>query len=171
MAKQNFVGVLIVLLGLLSLVEGSAVAAHHGTIMVSDARVGATPPGASVAAGYLTLHNTSEREDRLESASSQVAALVEIHETTVTNDIAKMRQLPNGVSLASGAMITLEPGGLHLMLLGLEEPLVEGNSIVVTLHFEHSGEQQVEFQVVAPAGGHPMQHKGSMDHSADHKTN
>ena len=127
-----------------------AVAHDHkaGAVTVGSPWSRATPPGARTGAGYLTLANEGTEADRLVSASSPAARAVEIHSMSVDgNGVMTMRALPEGVALAPGASATLEPGGLHLMLIGLVEPLREGKSVPVTLAFERSGSVTVELRV------------------------
>jgi copper(I)-binding protein len=111
----------------------------------------ATPPGATVAGGYVKLTNTGTVPDRLVGATFARAKTVEIH--TMTNDagIMKMRHLAEGVALPPGATVELKSGGVHLMLLGLEGALKAGETVEGSLRFEKAGSVAVTFSI-APLG-------------------
>ena len=107
----------------------------------------ATAAGASVGAGFMVIRN-SGKADTLLGASSPVAERVEIHSSSMDGGMMKMRQLER-VELPSGETVRLEPGTLHLMLVGLKQPLVEGSKVPLTLRFATAGEQKVELKVEA----------------------
>lgn len=89
--------------------------------------------------GFLTLTNTGQQPDVLLSASSPAAGQIEIHQSSLAKGVMQMRAVSQGVALPVGQAVTLAPGGLHLMLFQLREPLVEGQSLPLTLHFERAG--------------------------------
>ena len=129
----------------------------------------ATPNGASVGAGYLRITNTGSSPDRLISGATDIANRIEVHEMAMDNGVMKMRALTNGLTLAPGQSVDLKPGGYHLMLMGLKQPLKEGASFSGTLKFEKAGDVPVTFNVLgmgaaAPSGGA----KEMMDHSHHH---
>lgn len=102
-------------------------------VEISNHWVRATHPGQSVGAAYMTFNS---REDvTLTHVSASVTKAVEVHEMKMVNNIMKMRQLPS-LSLTKGQAVTLKPGGLHLMLFDLAEPLNAGESISFELCFE-----------------------------------
>ncbi len=145
-------GQMIVALGLLF----GASAAH--AVEVSDAWARATPPGAKLTAAFFTLQG-AEDDDLLIAASTPAAGRVEIHESRMDGEIMRMRELSDGLSIAAGEEITLAPGGIHLMLLDLPAPLVEGEPIALTLHFEQAGAITVHAEVRPPgAAGHDHHH-------------
>jgi len=110
-----------------------------------------TAPTATVGAAYLSLKNDGKTDDRLVSASSPAAEKVELHSMTMTNGVMKMRQVP-GIEVQAGRTVALEPGGLHLMLIGLKEPLREGARVPATLSFERAGSVSVELAVTGKDG-------------------
>jgi len=117
----------------------------------------ATPGGAKVAAGYMTITNNGTAADRLVSASSPAAGKVEIHEMTMQGDVMKMHQLSGGLLVGAGKTISLAPGGYHLMLVELKAPLKKGDKVPVTLNFEKAGKIDVTLDVQAigaPAAEH-----------------
>lgn len=119
----------------------------NGGIVVSDARVGApTGPNAAL---YLAVTNQGGEPDLLVGATTDVAERVEIHETTMdANGTMGMRAV-EGIDAPPGETIVFEPGGLHVMLVGVDR-LVEGESVDVILHWEVAGDIDVEAEVVAP---------------------
>jgi Uncharacterized protein conserved in bacteria len=107
--------------------------------------------GASAA--YLTIE-TGGASDRLVAAASPAAARVELHEHILEDGVAKMREVAAGIPVAPDAPAVLEPGGYHVMLMGLTAPLAEGDAIDLTLTFEAAGEITVTVPVRAMAAGH-----------------
>ena len=116
----------------------------------------ATPPGASVAAGYMTVRNQSANADRLVGASSPAAARVETHVNIKDGDILRMRET-KAPEISPKGKLELKPGGAHLMLIDLKQPLKEGDTVQVTLKFEKAGEIKADFRVGGLAGP-PAQH-------------
>jgi copper(I)-binding protein len=110
--------------------------------------MGSQISGANSAA-YMTITNKGQQSDRLVSARSDVAQAVEIHISEVVGDIMTMHQV-EGVDLPAGEQVQLEPGGLHIMLIGLNTDLNTGDHVALTLGFEKSGEIEVEAEVRAP---------------------
>jgi len=119
-------------------------------VEVSDPWVRATPPGAKLSAGFLTVKADAGTPDRLIAVTSPRAGRVEIHESRMDGEIMRMRALPDGVAVPAEGQVVLAPGGIHLMLLDLPQPLQTGESIALTLSFEVAGEVSVEAQVRHP---------------------
>lgn len=109
----------------------------------------ATAPGQSVGGAYVTL--TSPSDDRVVSATSPVAAKAELHEMSMDGGVMRMRELPNGLALPAHQAVALAPGGIHLMLVGLKQPLAVGQTIAVQLRFLHGPPLDLNVQV-APVG-------------------
>ncbi|HET7884560.1 MAG TPA: copper chaperone PCu(A)C [Acetobacteraceae bacterium] len=86
---------------------------------------------------YLTIIDTGA-PDRLVALSAPVAAKADLHESFTEQGIAKMRGVAT-LPVAAGSKVTLSPGGYHIMLMDLKQPLREGDSFPVTLNFEHAG--------------------------------
>jgi hypothetical protein len=113
-------------------------------------------------AGFLTIHNSGTTPDRLLAATSPVSGRVELHTHIRDGEVMRMRPVENIVVPPNGS-VSLEPGGLHLMLTGLNQALVQGGSISVTLRFEHAGEITIELAVQSagargPAGAQGHRH-------------
>lgn len=111
------------------------------------------PPVAVNGAAYLSFHNMGPEQDRLVGARSSISNRVEIHDHIMEDGLMKMRHIEDGISLKSGERVELEPGGKHLMLLGLNEPLVEGESFQLILQFEKAGEKSVEVKIQEKSAG------------------
>ena len=108
-------------------------------------------------AGFLAIANRGTLPDRLVGASSPIARVIEIHAHIREGDILRMRPAA-ALELPPGQTVTLQPGGFHLMLIGLKEPLIQGQTVPVTLRFERAGEVPVTL-AIQPAGARgPMAH-------------
>lgn len=129
-----------------------APAAGAGPVTLGDLTLGgafsrATPPGAPVAGGFLTIANAGAAEDRLVAASADFAGRTEIHEMAMEGEVMRMRALPDGLSIPAGGTVELKPGGYHLMFMELKQPLVEGETVNVRLRFEKAGEVELPLAV------------------------
>lgn len=109
---------------------------------VIDAWARATVPTAKVGATYFVVHNRGDSSDRLVRLESTVANKTEMHTSTMHGDLMKMERLDSVRVIANGHTV-FEPGGHHVMLMGLREPLVEGDAFPLTLIFENAGPVEV----------------------------
>jgi hypothetical protein len=109
----------------------------------------ATPKGASVAGGYLTVVNTGTTSDRLIGGSSAVAGRFEIHQMRTIDGVMQMRALPAGIEIKPGQAVELKPGSFHLMFMPLKRPLETGERVKGTLVFEKAGTIEVEYAIEA----------------------
>lgn len=141
-----------------------AEAARTAAISASGAFTRATLPGAPVAGGFVTLANSGSTDDRLVAAETDIAGRTEIHEMAMQDGVMRMRPLPDGLPLPAGETIELRPGGYHLMFLDLRQPLVEGESIAVTLHFETAPPMIIDLAVQAPGAKSAGAGHGAMGH-------
>jgi hypothetical protein len=107
----------------------------------------ATTPGVGMGSMYLTIENRGRQLDTLLRASSPVAGEVTFHRTIQQEGVAHMDQLWT-VDVPPGRTVKFEPNGRHIMLIGLQKPLVAGTRIAVTLQFQHAGAVQVEVPVL-----------------------
>ena len=103
--------------------------------------------GSGPGAAYLSIRNGGDQPDRLIGARSACCATIEIHRTQVSDGRMSMLPVQDGIALEPGATLDLAPGGYHMMLFGLREPLRIGMRFVVTLEFEQNGEIPVEIEV------------------------
>jgi periplasmic copper chaperone A len=138
-----------------SLAVAGAALAQTNQLEVSNAWARATPGRAETGAAYVTIQ--SPTADRLLSAASPVAKKVELHTMEMAGMVMKMRPIA-ALDIPAGQPVTLKPGGEHIMLIGLEHPLREGQSFPLTLNFEKAGARTVTV-AVEKAGAMPsMQH-------------
>jgi len=135
-----------------------------GTLKISTLWSRATPKGASVGGGYFKITNTGTTADRLIGGTSDAAPRFEIHEMAVVDGIMKMRELPKGIEIKPGETVEFKPGGYHVMFVGLNKQLTQGQQVKATLQFEKAGKVDVAFKIEgigAQTGGHDM---GGMKH-------
>lgn len=117
-------------------------------VAVGDAFCRPTPNGRLMTACYVAL--TARADDRLLAASAVGAARVELHETRMESGMMMMAPLENGLQLPQGRLVELEPGGNHLMLMGLSGPLATGDSLELTLDFDKAPDAKVTAWVRQP---------------------
>ncbi len=132
------------------------------TVKVEDAWVRGTVATQKATGAFMRL--TPSANARLVEAKSPVAGVVEIHEMAMENDVMRMRQVP-GLDLAAGRTLELKPGGYHVMLMDLKQPLKAGEQVPITLVFEDAAQkrftQEIKASVTALGGGNapmPMNH-------------
>ncbi len=136
-----------------------AASAAQAQTTVSEPWVRSTVAGQKATGAFLQI--TSAAGGKLVSASSPVAGVVEIHEMSMEGNVMKMRALPNGLNLPAGKAVALKPGGLHVMLMDLKQPLKAGDTVPLTLAVEGAGGKRETLEVkatvrgpqAAPAGG------------------
>lgn len=133
---------------LIVLLSLAAVARAGDAPSVSDAWARATAPGLDVGAAYMVIVGGA-KPDRVLDASSPRAAMVHLHTVEEQGGVAKMRPI-EAIDVPAGQRVELAPKGTHLMLMGLDGPLVAGQSFPVTLRFATAGEQTVTV-LVKPA--------------------
>jgi len=131
-------------------------AAAGDEIGIRQAWSRATPKGAQVAAGYLTIENHGASPDRLISAATTAAAKVDIHEMAMAGSVMTMRPVDGGLVIPPGGSVTLAPGGSHLMFIGLTAPFSEGSRIAAALMFEKAGKIDVTFDVGSIGASGPL---------------
>ncbi len=121
--------------------------ANAATLSVDHAWSRPTPPGAPTAVGYLTLTNHGHASDRLMSEDSPAAGSVSLHQMSMDGGIMRMRPVTDGLAVAPGASVSLDPNGDHLMFEGLKRPFKSGDQVPVVLHFQHAGAVRVMMAV------------------------
>jgi periplasmic copper chaperone A len=119
-----------------------------GNLVVANAWSPATPPTASVGVVYFSISNLGSQADRLLAVSSGVATAVELHESHTVKGVVEMRRV-SAVDCPPGVTVKSEPGGLHVMLVGLMRPLVTGTVLTVTLQFRDAGSLALQVPVEA----------------------
>jgi copper(I)-binding protein len=160
MARMTLFGVM---LGGLLTAPARADDVRAGDLVISQGWSRATPGGAKIGGGYLTIENKGSAPDRLVAVSGDVAGKIEVHEMAVKNGVMTMRPLENGLTIAPGKTVKFAPGGLHLMMIDLKNPLKQGDKVAVTLEFEKAGKVTASLDVQgvgapgpAPQGGGKM---------------
>ncbi|WP_375450162.1 copper chaperone PCu(A)C [uncultured Devosia sp.] len=131
-----------------------------GTLELRGGFTRATLPNAPVGGGFVTITNNGATPDRLVSVSTPAAEVGQLHDMTMDGDVMKMRAMTEGVVIPPGQTVTLAPGGLHMMFMGLKGAFVEGQSVAVTLTFERAGTVTLDLPVLGAAADAPMH----MDH-------
>ena len=127
-----------------------------GALEIGQPWARATPPSAPAGGGFLKITNTGSTPDRLVSASSPAADLVQVHEMKMDGSVMRMREVEMGLEIPAGGSVMLAPGGYHLMMMGLKAPFKQGASVPVTLVFEKAGKIDVELAVEAMGASHPQ---------------
>jgi len=148
----------VVALVLLALVCASAAEARDyklGALEISQPWARATPAGAPAGGGFLKITNTGTSPDRLISAKSPVADIVQVHEMKMDGSVMRMREVEKGLEIPAGGTVTLAPGGYHLMMMGLKGPLKQGTNVPVTLVFEKAGKIEIELSVAGLGATQP----------------
>ena len=130
-----------------------------GDLVITQAWSRATPGGAKIAGGYLTIENKGSTPDRLIRGSADISSKIEVHEMAVNNGVMTMRELDKGLAIEPGKTVKLAPGGYHLMLMDLKGPLKQGDKVPLTLEFEKAGKVTLSLDVQgvgaqAPAHDH-----------------
>jgi copper(I)-binding protein len=153
-----------------SLWGGAAVAETFtvGSIEIANPWTRATPKGAPVGGAYLTITNKGTEADRLVSVSTPVANLAEVHQMAMDNGVMTMRPVQGGLEIKPGQTLVLGPGSFHIMMMGLKQPMTQGEHVKATLDFAKAGKLDLELLVESmgaqgPSGAAPA---AGMDHGA-----
>ncbi|WP_119461931.1 copper chaperone PCu(A)C [Rhodospirillaceae bacterium SYSU D60014] len=136
--------------------------AHVGDLVVEDPWARATASPAMPGAAYLKVENHGAAADTLIAVASPVAERAELHRSEAEDGVMKMRSV-EAIKVAPGAPVIFAPGGLHIMLHGLKQPLTEGSRFPLALTFEKAGSVTVEVVVrplgaMGPVPGHSPEH-------------
>jgi periplasmic copper chaperone A len=134
-----------------------------GDLTITQAWSRATPKGAKIGSGYLTIENKGSAPDRLVGISADIAGKVEVHEMAMNNGVMTMRPLDKGLTIDPGKTVKLAPGGYHLMLFDLKSPLKQGDTLPITLEFEKAGKVKVSLDVQGVGAQGPGAGSGGMD--------
>jgi periplasmic copper chaperone A len=148
-SMRTGVGVAVMHLAVLGAVTAAPMATV-GEIEIHDAWARASLGQMRSGAAYLTLEVTGDRVERLIAAASPIAEKATLHTHVMDGDIARMRPVA-AIEIAPGAPTVLEPGGLHIMLSGLERRLVEGETFPLSLTFERAGTVAIEVPIIGMA--------------------
>ena len=147
----------------LTAVAPAAFAAAAVGLSVSAPVVRAVPPTQKVTAAFMTIKNAGSADRKLVAAESPVAGSVELHNHINDNGVMKMRPVKD-IEVKAGGETALKPGGYHIMLIDLKQPVKEGEQVPVTLKFDDGSSLKVDAPVQRPAPAMPMAPMGGHDH-------
>jgi hypothetical protein len=128
-----------------------------GTLSLQHPWSRETAVGQTVGGGFLSISNSGNREDRLLSGTTPVAAEVQLHTMTVDGGVMRMRQVTDGIAIPAKGSVDLKPGGYHIMFMGLKRQLRQGERVPVTLRFQRAGTVTVQFAVQPVGSTGPME--------------
>jgi len=138
-----------------AMILATAAAAHDfssGDLKISHPYLPQPSASALSAAGYFGLINDGPQDERLIGIETAAAASATLHQSRVDDAGVASMTMIDMLDIPAGATVMLEPGDIHVMFVGLTNPLTEGERVPVTLIFDHAGRVEVEFVVVAPNG-------------------
>ena len=118
----------------------------HAEVTAKDAWVRGTVPAQTSTGAYVTFSSTTEA--KVVKAATPIAKIVEIHESTIRNGVNQMNAVES-VALPAGKAVELKPGGLHVMLMGLANPLKPGDKVPLTFTIEEKGGKRTQLEVKA----------------------
>ena len=118
------------------------------SLHVSNPFARATPPGAKVAGAFMSIENQGKEADRLVGVTSPAAGVVAIHEMAMNGGVMKMHAVQS-IDIKPGETVELRPGGYHVMLEDLKQPLKQGDQIPLMLTFEKAGAVEIKVNVGA----------------------
>ena len=134
------------MLSLVLILSMLVLAAEAGEIEIKDVWAWESPPVVTNGSAYMILLNHGDEIDRLVGISGDVADLIELHAHIMEDGVMKMRRL-DAVEVKPSEPTVFEPGGLHIMLIGLKQPLMAGETFPLTLEFEQRGKIPAEVTV------------------------
>jgi copper(I)-binding protein len=141
----------------------SAQNASIGSLEIRDAWVRESIGAAKTAAGYLELHNHGQEVVTVTGISSKSADRTQLHTTVRDGDVMRMRQFES-IPIPPGETVALQPGGMHIMFMGVDEPLRPGMQVDLTLSLSNgkAGHFKVPVRALnANAGQGSPQHRGA----------
>jgi copper(I)-binding protein len=150
-------------MGMLAATAGAALAQTYsvGPMKVDQPWVRATPGGARVGGGYMTITNSGATPDRFLGVTLPQAARGEVHEMKMEGGTMQMREVKGGLEIGPGQKVELKPGGYHIMFMDLRAPFKPGDKLKGQLRFEKAGTVDVEFKVESIGAGAPAMPKHS----------
>ncbi len=144
MATRRFLTISAALIAILATaLAGSLAAAQHDhgdDHATPGAHESHSMGGTGTGVVYMTIENTGDEDDALIGASTDRSQTVEVHEMRVKDDVGMMVPHDGPLVIPAGESVSLEPAGLHIMLIDLNEDIRLGDTFDLTLEFEHAGE-------------------------------
>ncbi len=157
---------------LLSGAAGLSLAAGHGhdqgALHIDQAWSRATVAGVPNGVAYMTITNHGDADDRLLTVAAPVAERAELHTHIKDGEVMRMRQVPH-IDLPAGETVALQPGGLHVMLMGLKAPLKDGSHFPLTLNFEKAGSLTLDVPIALRKTGSGSDAADQHDHDHGHE--
>ena len=129
-------------------------------IKIEEAWARATPGAAKTAAIYLTIVNTGEAPETLQAVTTPAAEHADLHQDKMAEGVMQMRPVKS-LTIEPGKSVVLQPSTYHIMLTGLRAPLKEGQSVPLTLTFDHAGKLQVTASVAKVGAMHAGETSGA----------
>jgi len=126
-------------------------------IEVNEPWIREAPPTATVMAAYMNIKNTSDKDLALVSAECDYYETIELHSTIMDGDMARMVKQEK-LNLPKGEVVSLQPGGLHIMLIGVKQRPVAGDSVKIVLNFSDETQKEIMAKVKKITGAMPMKH-------------
>lgn len=163
MIRSTFISLLL----LLSAGAAAAADAQLGDIYVTGTWSRALPPVAPTGAAYMHIENRGSQPERLIGVATPIAKRAEIHEHAHADGVMRMQRV-DSVVIEPGESLRLAPGAHHVMLFGLQQPLVAGTSYPLTLQFEPSGELEVPVDIRDDAPPAAVSHGNASGHDIHH---
>lgn len=126
-----------------------ALQVSHGWVRVSEY----SDHEGGMTGAFATIENHTDHDVTLVGGSAEIAGMVEVHEVVMLDGEMKMQPKDGGILIKSGEKVTLEPGGLHVMLMGLKQAILEGDEVTLTLDFEGAEDQTFTWPAKASLSG------------------
>lgn len=137
--------------------QSEAAADEAEELMIMDPWIRASAPGDQMGAGYMVIHNRGTETARLVGVAGEVADRIELHTHTQVDGLMRMIEVES-VEIAAGEQVAFEPGGFHVMFMGIADQFEAGDTHSLTLEFDGTDAMEVEFTV------QPIDYSGEMDH-------
>ncbi len=128
------------------MVVAAACSSTSDAVTIDDPWGRPSPTSTGNAAFYMAVTG-GETDDRIASASSPSCGVTELHETTMQDGVMSMQEQTEGIPIPAGSTVMLEPGGLHVMCIGVQKALVAGEMVNVQLEFENAGAVTVQAEI------------------------
>lgn len=148
--------------------QAAAEGMKHEGVMVEQPWARASAGQAKAGAAFMTIVNMGPHADRLIAAKSDLAARTELHTHLMEGGVMKMRQVDE-IDVLPGTPTALQPGGYHIMFMGLKKPFIEGETLPLTLIFEKAGPVDVDFVVQGAGAKQPAHAHGAHDAKMPHQ--
>lgn len=136
-------------------------------IEISHAYVREVPPISPTSAGFMTIKNLTNKAIKIIGAESKVAEKTELHNHTNDKGVMRMRQVPF-IKIPASGIVKLKPAGLHIMLIGLKQPIKNGQQVTITLQLENGHKKEISMPVKSMKNCHKHSNQHA-DHNHSHR--